>query len=205
MSRPEFNEFAAVWQEQADPLEQAEMEADARSARRRGRLLDYIDYAVAISLLVVFVGGSFISTSPLTIAFAVPLMIGLTWMTWRRRSLRQMARTLNTTDRAAFLDTSLRNARANLRRATIGLASLPLVVPAAVFFKVSVRTGGGPRELWEGMVGWVQSPRSVIVISLLLILAGFSLRSMRRIKAEIRRLEALRKGYEAEAELDREG
>jgi hypothetical protein len=205
MSRPEFDEFAAVWQDEADPLEQAQMEADARGARRRGRLLDYIDYAVSIALLVVFVGGSFISTSPLTIAFAVPLMIGLTWMTWRRRRLRQMARTLNTSDRAAFLGTSLRNARADLRRTTIGLVSLPLVVPAAVFFKVSVRTGGGPRELWEGMVAWAQSPRSVIAVWLLLILAGFTLRSMRRTKAEIQRLDSLRQGYEVEAELEREG
>jgi hypothetical protein len=205
MSRPEFDEFAALWQDEADPLEQAEMEAYARRARRRGRLLGYIDYVYWVSFLVIFVVGSFISTSPLTIAFALPLMIGLTWMTWRRRSLRQMARTLNTLDRAAFLDTSLRNARANLRRATIGLAFIPFVVPAAVFFKVSVRTGGGSRELWDGMVAWAQSPRSVIVISVLLILAGFTLRSMRRIKAEIQRLDALRLGHEAEAELEREG
>jgi hypothetical protein len=181
------------------------MEAYARSARRRGRMLDYIDYAVWISLVVVFVAGSFLSTSPLTIAFAVPLMLGLTWMTWRRRSLRQMARTLNTSDRATFLETSLRNARANLRRTAIGLASIPFVVPVAVFFKVSLRTGGGPLELWAGLVAWAQSPRSVIVISILLIIAGLTLRSMRRIKTEIGRLEALREGYEVEAELEREG
>jgi hypothetical protein len=205
MNRPDVDEFAALWQDGPDPLEQAEMEAYARRARRRGRLLDFIDYAYWISFLVIFVAGSLVSTSPLTIAFAVPLMLGLTWVTWRRRRLRQMARTLNTSDRSAFLETSLRNARANLRRTRIGFAALPFVVPAAVFFKVSVRTGGGAHELWEGLVAWALSPRSVIVISILLIIAGLTWRSMRRIKTEIQRLDALSQGYEVEAELEREG
>jgi hypothetical protein len=205
MNRPDFDEFAALWQDGPDPLEQAEMEAYARSARRRGRLLDYIDYAVWLSLLIIAVGGSFISTSPLTIALAVPLMLGLTWMTWRRRSLRQMARTLNTSDRAAFLETSLRNARANLRRTIIGLASIPFVVPVALFFKVSVRTGGGPQEIWEAFLAWTQTPRAPIGILLLLTLAAFTWRSMGKTKAEIQRLDALREGYEVEAELERKG
>ena len=205
MNRPDFDEFAALWQDGPDPLEQAQMEAYARAARRRGRLLDYIDYAVWILLFVLFVGGAFISTTPLTIALAVPLMLAMTWLTWRRRRLRQMARTLNTSDRAAFLETSLRNARANLRRNTIGLVLIPLVVPLALIFKVSVRTGGGPLEVWEAFLMWVQTPRAPIGTVLLLIVALFSLRSRRKTKAEVQRLESLREGYEIEAEWERQG
>jgi hypothetical protein len=202
MSRPEFDEFAALWQGSPDPEEQARMEAYARAARRRGRLFDYFDYAYAVSLIIVFVGGTFISTSPLTIAVAVPLMIAVTWMTYKRRRLRQMTRTLNTTGRAAFIESSLRNARANLRRTTISLAALPLVVPVALAFKVSIRTGGGPQEVWEALLLWTQTIRAPLTILGLLIIAGLTLRSRRRIKAEIGRLEGLRDGYEAEAEKD---
>jgi hypothetical protein len=203
MNRPEFDEFAALWQGEPDPLEKAQMEAYARRARRRGRLLDYIDYAVAISLFAVMVGGSLISTSPLTMAVAVPLIIAVTWMTWKRRKLRQMARTLNTSDRNAFIQSSLRNARANLRRSTIGLASLPLLVPVALAFKVSLRTGGGPQEVWDAFVLWAQTVRAPLTVLGLLIMAAFNLRSRRRTKAEIRRLERLQAGYEAEAEQER--
>ncbi|HEX8579600.1 MAG TPA: hypothetical protein VF655_08405, partial [Allosphingosinicella sp.] len=67
MSRPEFDEFAALWQDGPDPLDQAEMDSYARKARRRGRLLDYIDYAVWFLMVVLLVGGALISTSPVTL------------------------------------------------------------------------------------------------------------------------------------------
>lgn len=205
MNRPDVDEFAALWQDEPDPLEQAQMEAYARTARRRGKLLDLIDYAYWIWFLVIFVLGSFISTIPLTIAFAVPLMLGLTWITLRRRRLRQMTRAMSTSDRAAFLETSLRSARANLRRTIIGLASIPFVVPAAVFFKVSIKTGGSLPEVWEAFLVWAQSPRAPVAITLLLIVAAFTVRSLRRTKAEIHRLETLREGYQVEEELERKG
>jgi hypothetical protein len=178
------------------------MEAYARKARRRGRLLGLLDYGWAILILAITVVGSFVSTSPITIAVALPLMIGIAWMTWKRRQMRQMARTLNTSTPEAFVDTSLKNARANLRRVTISLASIPFLVPVALAFKVSLRTGGGPEEVWEAFLLWTQTVRAPITVAILLVMAGFSLRSRRKIKQEIRRLERLRRGYEMEAEKD---
>jgi hypothetical protein len=203
MNRPEFDEFAALWQDEPDPLEQARMEADARAARRHGRLFDYIEYLLGISLVGVFVAGSFLAHSTLTMVIGVPAMIGITWLTWRRRTLRQMARTLNTVDRAAFIESSLRNARANLRRNTVGLVFLPFLVPAALTFKVSLRTGGGPVEVWEALVLWSQTPRAAITILLLTILGAFTVRTRRKLQREIQRLEGLRLGYELEAEHER--
>ena len=200
MNRPEFDEFAALWQAEPDPLEQKQMEAYARAARRRGRLFDYIDYAAAISVLIMIVGGSLISTSPLTIALALPLMIAITWITYKRRRLRQMARTLNTSDRAAFIESSLRNARANLRRNTLGLVAMPFAVPVALIFKVSLRTGGGPQEVWDAFLLWTQTVRAPLTVLGLIIIAAFVLRSRRKTLSEIRRLELLREGYGAAAE-----
>ncbi|HEX8578735.1 MAG TPA: hypothetical protein VF655_03980 [Allosphingosinicella sp.] len=203
MSRPEFDEFAALWQDGPDPLDQAEMDAYARKASRRGQLLDYIDYAVWISLIVMLVGGAVISHSPLTLALAVPLMLASTWLTLRRRRLRQMARTLDTSDRAAFVETSLRNAAANLRRNTIGLLLIPLVMPMALIFKVSIRSGGGPQEVWHAFLLWAQSPRAVVGITLLSALAVLTLRSRRKTKAEILRLQGLREAYRTETDWER--
>ncbi|HEX8296590.1 MAG TPA: hypothetical protein VF593_09840 [Chthoniobacteraceae bacterium] len=204
MNRPDLDDLAALWQDGPDPLEQAQMDAYARSARRRGRVFDYLEHLLVVLLFAIFAGGLFVSTSPLTIGLGVPLIIVVTWLTWRRRSLRQMAKTLKTSDPAAFLESSLRNARANLRRNTIGLAFLPLVVPAAVTFKVSVRTGGGFPEVWEALVLWAHTPRAAITLALLTIMGAFTLRARRKVLREIEKLEVLRSGYELEAELERE-
>ena len=204
MNRPDLDEFAALWQDAPDADEQASFEASANAARRRGRLLGVLDYAFVILLLIMVVGGLFISHSPLTIAVAVPLMIGTAWLTWKRRAFRQMARTLSTSDRGSFLESSLRNARANLLRVKISLAAVPFLVPAALAFKVSVRTGGGPQEVWEAFLEWTQTWRAPITITVLLILVGFNLRSRRKIKAEIDQLQRLRRGYEVEREVEEE-
>lgn len=205
MTGPDLDELAELWQGDPDPAEQARMEALAAKARRRGRLYDHIEYVVGIALVAIFVAGSLIVASPVTIALGVPLMIAVTWLTWRRRALRQMARTLNTSDRGAFIESSLSNARTNLRRNMIGLVTIPFLVPMALAFKVSVRTGGGPGEVWNAFLQWAHTPRAAVTVVALAIMAGLTLRSRRKIRREIRRLESLRLGYEQEAERDGEG
>jgi hypothetical protein len=200
MNRPDFDEFAALWQDEPDRLEQAQIEAYVRSARRRGRLLAYADYAIAVLLVGGFAVGTLISKSPLTLIPAVLLMIAIIWMTWKRRKIRQMALTLSTSDRESFIESSIRNVRANLRRQYISLGSLPLVVPLALFFKVSIRTGGGPQEVLDAFIAWTQTIRAPITILLLLVIAGVSLRAVRKLKRELRQLERLREGYRQETD-----
>jgi hypothetical protein len=200
MTRPDLDEFAALWHSGPDPLEQEQMQAYARAARRRGKLLGYLDAAWAALVFTILLGGVFVSPSPLTIAIGLPLMLATIWLSWKRRQMRQMTRTLNTSTPEAFVASSLANARANLRRVTISVASIPFLVPVALAFKVSMRTGGGPWEVWEALLLWTHTIRAPITLVVLLTIAAFSLRSRRRIKREMRRLEGLRRGYEAEAD-----
>jgi hypothetical protein len=111
-----------------------------------------------------------------------------------------MTRALDTLSPPAFIESSLRFARGKLRRATLTLAALPLVVPVALAFKVSWRTGGGPQEVWEAFLIWTHTPRAFLTVLALIVIAAFNLRSCFRSKSEIKRLEKLREGYEAEAE-----
>jgi hypothetical protein len=203
MNRPEFDEFAALWQDEPDQLEQAQIEAYVRSARRRGRLLAYADYAIALMLVGGFGIGAFISQSPLTLILAVLLMVAITWMTWKRRKIRQMALTLSTSDRESFIESSIRNVRANLRRQYIGIGSLPLVVPLALLFKVSFRTGGGPEEVLDAFVAWTHTIRAPITIIVLIAIAGLSIRAIRKLKRELRQLERLRDGYREESDKEK--
>jgi hypothetical protein len=202
MNRPEFDEFAALWQSETDPGEQAQMQAYARAARRKGRLLGLVDYAVAFLIITVSLSGLFISHTPLTLAATAVIVIATVYLTWKRRQIRQMARTLNTADQQAFRESSIQIARANLRRVMFSLSTIPFLVPLALTWKVSVRTGGGPQEVVDAFIAWTQTIRAPITIVLLLIVAGLSLRSRRKLKREIERLESLRRGYEREADQD---
>ena len=200
MNRPDFDELAELWQGEPDAAELAQFEASARKARRHGKLLGYLDYAFAMLLLAMVIVGSLVSVSPLTPLIGLPLMLAIAWITWKRRQVRQMTRALDTLSPPAFIESSLRFARGKLRRATLTLAALPLVVPVALAFKVSLRTGGGPQEVWEAFLIWTHTPRAFLTVLALIVIAAFNLRSCFRSKAEIKRLEKLREGYEAEAE-----
>jgi hypothetical protein len=202
MNRPDFDEFAELWQSGPDPMEREQMQAYARAARRKGRLLGLLDYAAAFLIVVMSVGGLFITHTPLTLGVSAIIVVAIIWMTWKRRQMRQMMRTLNTSDPQAFTKSSIRIARANLRRVMFSLSALPFLVPLALAWKVGVRTGGGPQEVLDALIAWSQTIRAPIMTVVLLIVAGLSLRSRRKLKREIEQLEKLRRGYELESDQD---
>lgn len=191
MNDQEFDQMVALWNE-PDPEEQAHFERLARKARQQGRLLAYADLA----WFVLLVGGSafaaLLAPGPVTMAAAVLLLIATVWLTWRRRKYRQMARTLDTTDRASFLQSSVRNARANLRRVTLSIIAFPLLVPLAKFLKLSFVTGGDISEMPGILSEWAQSLRGSLTIVVLTLVLAYMVRSRLRIKMELRRLEELR-------------
>jgi UPF0716 family protein affecting phage T7 exclusion len=198
MTRPELDEFAALWHEPgaADP---EDFEGMARRARRQGRLLAYADLAWAVLLIGGTIFAGMMAPGPLTTAMALVLVVATIWLTWKRRLIRQMSRTLDTSDRRAFLASSVRNARADLRRVTLSMLVFPLLVPMALLLKVAVRTGADLDDPFGILGNWVQSPRGVITLVLLALLLGWTERSRRRIKRELRRLEDLRQAYAEEA------
>ena len=200
MNRPDVEEFEALWQGGVDPEEQATLEAMARVARRRGRFLAYADTALAILIVGGSIFGALIARGPVMMAAAVLVLIVTLWLTWRRRTLRQMAATLNTSDRQAFIESSIRNAYANLRRNTLSLAVFPFVVPAALTWKVSRRYEGEIPHPLTVVSEWGQSTRGMITLFLMSLLVIFMIRSRQKIKSELRRLQELRRVYEDEAE-----
>jgi hypothetical protein len=198
MTDPDLQELAALWQEREDG-EAVKFERMARRARRQGRLLAFADVALAILL----VGGSlfaiFASPGGFTTAAALALLVATVWITWKRRKLRQMARTLDTADREAFLANSVRNARADLRRVTLSLAALPPLVVVSLLMKMGMRTGGAIVDPVEYIISWAQTPRGMFSLTMFLLISLYMLRTRRRLKAELRWLEDLRTAYENEA------
>jgi hypothetical protein len=198
MTGPDLDEFAELWQGDPDPVEQARMEALAAKARRRGRLLAYADIMLAALIVGGSIFGAFAVRGPVTMVTALLLVVGTTWFTVKLRATRQMSRTLSTVDRESFIETSLRNARASLRRIMLGLIFVPILVPVVLVWKVSLRNGGRIPDPLHVMLDWAQSPRGIITMFLMAAAAAITIRSQRKLKREIRQLEELRVAYREE-------
>lgn len=197
MIDPELQELAELWCE-PDAAEAEKLQVLARRARRRGRWLGYADWALAF----VLVGGSLFALvaapGPLTTGAAFLLLVTTVWLTWQRRRLRQMASTLDTADRQAFIESSVRSARANLRRVTLTVIALPPLVIFALLTKMAARRGGYVDDPGRVLLDWAQSPRGMISLAIFASLIALSLRSIFRIRNELRRLRKLRRAYEEE-------
>lgn len=203
MREPGFEEFADLWQA-PEENEQEAFEALARRARRHGRLLAYADLAFGVVIVCGMVLGSFMTPHPMVIVMALLLLAVTALVTWQRAKLRQMSSTLNTTDRASFLASSIRNANANLRRVTLSGIFAPSGIALAVLFKLNMRDD----HFWEhpltDIAEWAMSPRGLFGLTVLAVLVFLALRSRRRIRRELRRLQQLERAYAEERQLEKE-
>jgi hypothetical protein len=113
-----------------------------------------------------------------------------------------MARSLDTASRQAFLETSISNAAANLRRNRLGLAFFPVGMVLALTSKMALRTGGRSELMWGSFLDWMQTPRGIITLILLALVFAWGVRSGRRTRLELRRLEELRAVFAEEDRCD---
>jgi hypothetical protein len=195
MREPGFEEFADLWQDPDDGTQEA-FEALARRARRQGRMLAYMDISLVVLLIGSTAFGAMMTPSKPAMAAAVALVAATVWLTWKRRKMRQMNATLNTGSRDDFLGSSIRIANANLRRVTLSIAFFPVMVGLALVFNL-VRRGHFAHPLLA--IGeWAHSYRGMISLTGVAVVLAFTIRSRRRVKAELRRLEALRADYDEE-------
>lgn len=200
MREPGFEDLADLWQDSEEGDREA-FEALARRARRRGRLLGYADLGLILLLVGGVVLSLFMTPNPTTIVAAIVLLVATLWLSWTRRRLRQMAATLNTSDPAAFLASSIANAKANLRRVNLSLVLMPPFVGGAVVFKGSQRSKD-IEHLAQGIVEWASSPRAMIGFAIVFLFVLALFRSRRRLRGELGRLESLRLDYEEERRRD---
>src|SRR4051812_7202189 len=201
MRDPSLEDFTALWTEQEDSEQQA-FEAIARKARFQGRLLAYTDIGLVVMVVGISIAGAVLKPSGLMLAISFVMAVSSIALTWKRRKIRQMAKTLDTSDRDSFLRTSLANARADLRRLTLSLIVFPLCLPVAILFKVAWRHGGHLAHPVAELAAWAVSLRGMITLPIFLLLGAATVRARLKVKAELRRLDALDDAYCEEAERD---
>lgn len=200
MREPGFDEFADLWNEPGASDEEA-FEQLARKARRQGRLGAYVDLA----FVSIFVVGAALSTvmtpHPATIVAALCLLVITSILSWKRRQLRQMAKTLVAGDRMEFFAASVGIEKVNLRRNTLGLIFLPPGVAAAVAFKVALRNNGHLEHPLQAFGMWAASPRGMISLTLMVLFLAWMIASRRKTQLSLDRLKALRSDFLEEDEI----
>jgi hypothetical protein len=202
MTDPDLQNLADLWKEADAGEEQRAFEVMARKARRRGRIFAWLDFAAVAFILVTSLVGFLMVPGPVTMVTAIALVVTTIIVTRKRRQIKQMTRTLDTASREAFIDTSISNATANLRRTRLSLAFFPLGAVIALTYKMALRVGGRTELISGEFVEWVQTARGIITMALLALLFAWGLSTARRIRRELRRLEELRAAYSEEDEQD---
>ncbi len=205
MTDPDLMDFAELWQQEPSAEEQAMFEEAARKVRLRGRFLAYADFALAAVIVAGMILGFLLQPGAYSAAIAGLLIVATVWLSIKRRAVRQMAKTLDTTNREAFIKSSVRNANASVRRVLLSLWFLPLGALLAVLFKLNMRSGGHLENPLAALAAWAVSTRGVIGLTGLAIIIAFLLRSLRKSRAELRELEELSKAYRKATSLDDAG
>ena len=201
MTDPDLQRLADLWTE-PDADEQRAFEAMARKARLRGRIFAWLDFAAVAIIVGGAVFGFFMQPGTMTMVAAIALIVVTVIVTRKRRQIKQMTRALDTAGRQAFIETSISNATANLRRTRLSLAFFPVGVVIALAFKMSVRAGGHSELMWAAFLDWAPSSRGIGTFVVLILLFAWGVRTLWRIKRELRGLENLRKAYAEEAEYE---
>jgi hypothetical protein len=205
MTDPEFEALAHLWQQEPDAAERAHFEAAARKVRRQARFLAFADIALAGIIVTAMILGFLLEPGAESAIIAGLLIVATVWLSLKRRAVRQMSRTLDTTDRQAFIASSVRNATASVRRIVLSLCFLPVGALLAVLFKLNLRAGGHLEHPLSALAAWAVSTRGVVGLSGMAIIIAFLIRAWRKCRAELRRLEALKSAYQSDAKLDEDG
>lgn len=203
MTDPDLQKLADLWTE-PEAAEQEAFEAMARRARLRGRIFAYLNFAAVAVTIGGVALGVFMKPGAVTMVAAIALIVVTIIVLRKRRQIRQMTRTLETAGRQAFIETSISNATANLRRTRLSLAFFPIGAVIALAYKMSVRAGGHAERIPAEFVEWAPSPRGIVTFVILALLFAWGVRTAWRIKRELRRLEDLRAAYAEQAELERD-
>ena len=201
MTDPDLQRLADLWTE-PDAAEQEAFESLARKARLRGRILAYLNFAAVGATVGGVALGVFMKPGAVTMVAAIALLVTTVIVLRKRRQIKQMTRTLETAGRQAFIETSISNATANLRRTRLSLAFFPIGVVMALTYKMSVRAGGNAERIPAEFVEWAPSPRGLITFAVLALIFAWGLRTAWRTRRELRRLEELGAAYAEEAKQD---
>jgi hypothetical protein len=196
MMAQDFSEYAALWREQIDPKELAELQAMATKIKRaagRKLLAHRVLTPVVVGLACLLMLRS--SAPPLVRLSLALVALMLLWYFWRRHQLTKAARAIAVDDPRLFFETAIENMRAEINLSTLSaLWGMPMFVAGAVL----ARASRGPDNLYAELLEvFTQGYAKTILAAIVLVLGHiYLIRDNLRLRAQLRRLEAMRREWE---------
>jgi hypothetical protein len=196
MIQHDFSEYAALWREQIDPEELAELQAMTtkikRSAGRR-LLFDRVVTPLTVGVACLLMARS---TAPPLIRLSLALVVlMMLWFFWKRHRLTKAARAIAVDDPRVFFEAAIENMRAEIKLSTLLVWSgTPMFFIGAVLGRAS----RGPDNLYaELLEAFTQSHAKIIFAAVFLVVGNiYFIRANIRLRAQLRRLEAMRREWE---------
>lgn len=203
MSSADFDDFALLWQEEPTAAEKREFRGLADKAVRRAQLLEYGELGLGLVLIVAVLIAIFMAPAPATIAIGALSIGALTWSSWKRHLLSQVALMMDTSDRRALVGREIVRAKAKLRRSAIGLWLFFPGLASGAALTYILRDGSSIRSPADAVVQTAMRwPEGPAVLFMLLALFWSIVRNHLRLKSELANLQGLSEDYREEARLD---
>jgi uncharacterized membrane protein YidH (DUF202 family) len=196
MTPHDFPEYAALWREQVDPKELAELQSMAtkikRSAGRRW-LLDRVLalFAVGMTCLAILR----YPAPPLIKLSLVLLLLVPIWYMWRRHQITRTSRAIAIDDPQLFFQAAIENMRAEIRLSTI---SAWLGIPVFIIAVSLAAAARGFDNLYINLRNnfMLGSAKIILATAIMVVALVFLIRDNIRLREQLRRLEAMRREWD---------
>lgn len=189
-------EYAALWREQIDPKELAELQAMATKIRRTARRRLLLDYVLGIVAAVLTCLAVLLTRAPLLIKLCVPpLLVGGIWIIWRRRQVAMAARAIAVDDPKAFFGAAIENVRAEVNLANLNAWSSVLTLIAWSLLAVAAYGFDRIYILFRN-IDTLASVELTFMAGIAILIFIYFIRDNIRLREQLRRLEAMRREWD---------
>ena len=193
----DFPEYAALWREQIDPKELAELQAMATKIKRTAGRKWLLDCVLALGVVGAF-GWVILrwSGSPLiTLCLALILLSTMGYLWKRRREITRDSRAIAVDDPQIFFDAAIENVRAEISLYTL---SAWLTIPLIFAVGLLIGAANGFDALYTNFMGIVTlaSPKLAMIAALVILGHIYLFRDNIRTREQLRRLEAMRREWD---------
>lgn len=196
MTPHNFPEYAALWREQIDPKELAELQAMATKLKRTAGWRWLFDHALAlVAAGLVWLAVFRYPGPPLFKLGLVLLLPVLVWHVWRRHQITKASRAIATDDPQVFFEAAIENVRAEINLATLSawLGALAFIV----CWLLGTAAYGFDHMYMNFRSMSPLAPARLTLIAIVTILILFYLiRDNIRLREQLRRLEAMHREWD---------
>ena len=196
MTQRGFSDYAALWREQIDPKELAEHRAMAAGIKRAAGWRWRLDRVLALVAIAM------VSTAIVTAPATLPVKLGFAlllpptvWLLWKRYRITRASRSIALDDPGRFFEAAIDNVRAEISLSTLSTA---LGLPAFIFCCLLAGASFGFERVYRGLwdIVTLASFRPAAIAVVMLLAAIYFVRDNLRLRAQLRRLRAMRREWE---------